>query len=145
MSGPNSGVRLCFHIENRIRGGFSLVIGLTFHEGLCHLHKGLPQRAITSVELRSLIKGQGVPVDVDCLAPCLLILSMIRRRGRGLAKPAKKLPGLFRQGQAVGVARLLHLGAAPLVPGRLVAPQPVDEAMRPQVLQRPHDRIARPA
>ena len=65
VSGPNSGDRLCFYIENRIRVGFSLVIGLTFHEGLCHSHKGLPERAIAGVELRSLIEGQGRPVGVD--------------------------------------------------------------------------------
>ena len=40
-SSPNSGDRLCFHIENRIRGGFSLFIGLTFHQVPCHAHKGL--------------------------------------------------------------------------------------------------------
>jgi len=71
--------------------------------------------------------------------------AVIVGQGRGLAEPPEELSGLFRQRQAVGVAGLLDLWAAPLVPGRLITPQPVDEPMRPQVLQRPDNGIARPA
>ena len=70
-------------------------------------------------------------------------LNMIVGRGRGDAEPAKELTGTRRERQPVGVASLLHLWAAPLVAGRHIAPQLVEEAMRPQCLQRAHDGVTR--
>ncbi len=91
----------------------------------------------------SLFAGQARPVGVQFGQAGGPGGNMIVGRGRGLAEPAEKPQRLFRQRQAIGVARLLHLGPAPLVAGRLVAPQPVEEAMRAQRLQRPHHGVTR--
>ena len=55
-SGPNSGVRLCFHIENRIRGGFSLVIGLTFLHQLAKGRERPTERVVASLEQRQFVE-----------------------------------------------------------------------------------------
>ena len=70
-------------------------------------------------------------------------LSMIVWKRRGHTPTSEELPRTIWQGHAIGIAGLLDLGAAPLVACRLIAPQPVEEAMGTQVLQRPHDRVTR--
>ena len=70
-------------------------------------------------------------------------LNMIVWKRRGHAPTSKELPRPVGQGHAIGVAGLLDLRATSLVARRLIAPQPVEEAMGAQVLQRPPDRVTR--
>lgn len=110
-SGPNSAVRLFSSIFYKIRWGFSLLGGLTLFHRSRKAGKRLPQGVVAHVEQGQLVPGKACPVCLHLGHALGLGLRTIIGWGRGFAPTAKELQGTLRQGQAIGIAGLLYLGA----------------------------------
>ena len=116
--------------------------GLAFPDTSPQLCQEASQAVILDYKGRELIQGETGLVSLAFVPLRLLCVVQVVGHGDRLALDAEEPQGAGRHHEPVGIGGLPDLGASPLASRGLIAPQPVEKAVRLERAQCPHHGIA---